>query len=127
MKISRLYIAILLLAILSDSATGQGDNDPPDTPLFTYVTINETTGRTEMTWSAVPEPDLAGFAVYYYRNGEGYIIDSVLNPSATSFSFINPFANQRVESYVIAAFDISRNISPLSNVLQTIYADPEID
>jgi gliding motility-associated-like protein len=127
MKAFSIYSIILLLASFPATMKAQGDNDPPDTPVLTFVTINETTGRTEMTWSAVPEPDLAGFAVYYYRNGEGYIIDSVLNPSATSFSFINPFANQRVESYVIAAFDISRNISPLSNVLQTIYADPEID
>ena len=120
-------IIIILLASLSASAGGQGDEDPPESPVFTFVTINETTGRTEMTWSAIPEPDLAGFAVYYFRNGEGYIIDTVFNPSATSFSFLNPFSNQRIESYVIAAFDNSRNISPLSNNLSTVYTYPEID
>ena len=127
MKTFSKYIIIILLASLSASARGQGDEDPPESPVFTFITINETSGRTEMTWSTIPEPDLAGFAVYYYRNGEGYIIDTVFNPSATSFSFLNPYANQRIESYVVAAFDNSRNISPLSNSLSTIYTDPEID
>ena len=127
MKIITRYIVIMMLALIPASMVGQGDEDPPESPVFNYVTINEITGRTEMTWSAIPEPDLAGFAVYYYRNGEGYIIDTVFNPSATSFSFLNPYSNDRIESYVIAAFDNSRNISPLSNNLSTIYTDPEID
>jgi len=127
MKIIIRYIVIMMLALIPASMVGQGDEDPPESPVFNYVTINEITGRTEMTWSAIPEPDLAGFAVYYYRNGEGYIIDTVFNPSATNFSFLNPYSNDRIESYVIAAFDNSRNISPLSNNLSTIYTDPEID
>ena len=127
MKIITRYIVIMMLALIPASMVGQGDEDPPESPVFNYVTINEITGRIEMTWSAIPEPDLAGFAVYYYRNGEGYIIDTVFNPSATSFSFLNPYSNDRIESYVIAAFDNSRNISPLSNNLSTIYTDPEID
>jgi gliding motility-associated-like protein len=127
MKTFSRNIIILLLVSLSVSASGQGDEDPPESPVFTFITINEITGRTEMTWTAIPEPDLAGFAVYYYRNDEGYIIDTVFNPSATSFSFLNPYANERNESYVIAAFDISRNISPLSNNLSTLYTFPEID
>lgn len=127
MKIFSRNIIIFLLASLSATAFGQGDEDPPVSPVFTFVTINETTGWTELTWTAIPEPDLAGFAVYYFRNGEGYIIDTVFNPSATSYSFLNPFSNLRIESYVIAAFDNSRNISPLSNNLSTIYTYNEID
>jgi hypothetical protein len=127
MKMVNKYIVVLLLSALSSSISGQTDEDPPDSPKFTFVTINPATGRTEMTWSSNSDPDLAGYVVYHYRNGEGYVIDTIFDRAATSYSFLNLYANERIESYVIAAFDSSRNISPLSNELHTIYAASKTD
>ena len=109
------------------SLNGQTDEDPPDTPVFTYVTINPTNGRTEMIWISSHETDVAGYVIYRFNNGEGYAIDTIYNPTATSFDTLWPYKDIRPESYVIASIDSSGNISPLSNELNTIYEDPVPD
>ncbi|MBN2665846.1 MAG: gliding motility-associated C-terminal domain-containing protein [Bacteroidales bacterium] len=121
------YILIILTSLVSVPGNGQTDDEQPATPTLLLATINQENGTTELLWTPSTEPDLAGFAVYSFRNGEGYIIDSVFNPSATSYSFLNPYSDERPECYVVAAFDIARNISRLSNELCTIHAKSSPD
>ena len=116
------YILIILLSLAFLPANGQTDDEQPEPPTLLLVTISQENGYTELLWTANTEPDLAGYALYNFRNGEGYIIDSIFNPSATSYSFLNLYSNERSECYVIAAFDNARNISRLSNELCTIHA-----
>ncbi len=116
------YLSVFLLSLVYLQGHCQIDVDQPAAPTLLLATINQDNGYTDLLWTANTEPDLAGYAVYYFRNGEGYIIDSVFNPSATSYSFLNFYSAERAECYVIAAFDESRNISTLSNELCTIHS-----
>jgi gliding motility-associated-like protein len=121
------YIITLLLALISIPLTGQSDEDPPVSPVFTFVTINQTNGRTEMTWSLSPSPDVAGYVIYLFHDGEGYAIDTIFDPAATNYSVLRPGTSYYSELYVIAAIDYSGNISPLSNDLQTVFTEVQID
>jgi len=127
MKPAIVYIIILLLSLGPIPLTGQTDEDPPVSPVFTFVTINQTSGKTEMTWSISPSADVAGYVVYLFRDGEGYAIDTIFDPAATNYSVLRPGTNYYSESYVIAAIDYSGNISPLSNDLRTIFTEARID
>ncbi len=127
MKPVNSYIIIILLIFISIPLKGQLDEDPPVSPVFTFVTINQTSGKTEMTWSLSPSPDVAGYVVYLFHDSEGYAIDTIFDPVATGYSVLRPGTNYYSESYVIAAIDYSGNISPLSNELETVYADSQID
>lgn len=121
------YFFIFFLTSLSVSLCGQTDEDPPESPVFRFVTINPSNNRTEMTWSLSPDLDVAGYVVYLYSNGEGYAIDTIFDPAATNFSVFRPKTAVESESYVIAAIDSSGNISPLSNSLHTIDTDLNLD
>jgi gliding motility-associated-like protein len=121
------YIIILLMTIMPIPLAGQSDKDPPVPPVFTFVSINQTNGKTEMTWSLSPSADVAGYVVYLYSNREGYAIDTVFDPMATNYSVLRPGTNYYSESYVIAAIDYAGNISPLSNELKTVFTNTKID
>jgi len=121
MKKAELIPFVFLLAFTIKVA-GQADEDPPESPEFTLVTINPANGHTEMTWISSSSPDVAGYVVYLYKNGEGYALDTIFDPRATSYSADRPGTSYYSESYVVAAIDYSGNISPLSNELSTIYA-----
>lgn len=122
MKLSHSYILTVIMSVSCLSGYAQTDDEQPAAPTLLIATINQDNGFTELSWTPNTESDLAGYAVYNFRNGEGYIIDSVFNPSATGYSFLNPWSAERAECYVIAAFDASRNISRLSNELCTIHS-----
>lgn len=122
MKFRQIHILLFLIILPFLPVYGQDDEEAPAAPTLLFATINQDNGYTELLWTSNTEPDLAGYAVYNFRNGEGYIIDSVFNISATSYSFRNPWSESRQECYVIAAFDVSRNISRLSNELCTVYS-----
>ena len=122
MKFRQIHILLFLIILPFLPGYGQDDEEAPAAPTLLFATINKDNGYTELLWTSNTEPDLAGYAVYNFRNGEGYIIDSVFNISATSYSFRNPWSESRQECYVIAAFDVSRNISRLSNELCTVYS-----
>ncbi len=121
------FIIPLFLFVVSVPAFSQADEEPPVTPLFNMVTVNQLTGNTELSWSLSPSPDVAGYVVYLYQNGEGYAIDTIYNPAATSFTLYRPGSSYFSESFVIAAIDNSGNISPLSNELHTIFTETQID
>lgn len=126
MKSAVLYPFIFLLAF-SLKVAGQADEDPPESPKFTLVTIDPANSQTLMTWISSPSPDVAGYVVYLYKDGEGYAIDTIFNPNATSYSARRPGTSYYSESYVVAAIDFAGNISPLSNELSTIYVNPQTD
>lgn len=121
------YLLILILWVSAIPAFCQADEIPPEKPVFTTVTVNQVTGNTEMTWSLSPSLDVAGYIVYVFQNGEGFAIDTIMNPVASSYSVSRPGTSYFSESYVVAAIDTAGNISPLSNVLQTIFTESRID
>jgi gliding motility-associated-like protein len=118
-RIRYIFIIPFLVAVLQ--VNGQIDEEPPDPPVFIFVTVNPNTGRVDMEWELSSSTDVAGYVIYLFRNGEGYALDTIYNPVAHSYSVNRPMIVYESESYVVAAIDSSENISPLSNVLHTIY------
>jgi gliding motility-associated-like protein len=127
MRLNFFYTIIFLLPGFSIPASGQGDIVPPATPLFTQVSVQPETGKTLLSWNLSPSADVAGYVIYYLKNGEGFAVDTIHNPSATSYLNLGSFSSFIIESYVIAAIDSSGNISPLSNELHTIFTSALID
>lgn len=127
MRLSIFYISLSLLIFQSFRGFGQSDTERPVAPVFTLLSVQPETGRTLLYWTKSPSPDVSGYVVYYYRNGEGYAFDTIHNPSADTYINFGSSSSFRSESYVIAAIDSSDNISPLSNVLSTMFVESKID
>ena len=127
MKLQSLYIIFLLGFLFSETTDAQKDTDPPATPFLDLVSVNQSTGKIEISWSLSTSPDVAGYVVYLYKNSAGFALDTLFNPSATSYLRPGTGASYASESFVVAAIDSSGNISPLSNELRTIYTSATID
>lgn len=127
MRISSLYIILYLSVIQSIQVFCQGDTEPPVAPAFNLLSVHPETGRTELTWSKSSSSDVAGYVLYYYRNGEGFAFDTIHNPATLNYTNYGSLSSYLSESYVVAALDSSGNISPLSNVLTTMFAEVLID
>lgn len=127
MRIYLLLVLILLQSGVSFPLSGQTDREPPLSPVLMLVSVVQPTGNPELSWELSPSPDVAGYVVYSFRNGEGYAIDTLKDPLADVFIHYGSGASFFRESYVVAAFDHSLNISPLSNVISTMFASARID
>jgi gliding motility-associated-like protein len=127
MRLKFIYIIYTLQVVLSFSIYGQTDEDPPLPPVLDLVTVNQITGNPELTWSSSSSSDVSGYVVYSYINGEGYVLDTLHNPYVTSYVRSGSGSSYFSESFVVAALDSSGNISPLSNALNTIFTEAEID
>ena len=121
------YIIFAIITVNSLQLTGQADTDPPASPVLNIVTVNQITNNVEVSWSTSTSADVSGYVIYLYRNNEGYALDTIRNPLITSYTRTGSGAAFYSESFVVAAFDTAGNISPLSNALNTIYTEAEID
>ncbi|MGB8491042.1 MAG: gliding motility-associated C-terminal domain-containing protein [Bacteroidales bacterium] len=121
------YVIIVLLLAIFARSYSQPDTISPAAPVLLKVTVNPANDYTELTWSLSPSADVAGYIVYQYLNDEGYVIDTIFNSFVTGYSFVWPYVSARIESFVVTAFDASRNISRLSNPLHTIFCESRID
>lgn len=119
-------IAFLILVFLMPVLPAQ-DTERPLPPVLDLVTVDPFTGNSALEWTAGGSADVAGYVIYLYLNEEGYAIDTIFNPFATSYINTASNASFFTESYVIAAIDSSDNVSPLSNFLNTIYLEVQID
>lgn len=127
MKLMPLYIIFLLGFLFPGIADAQKDSDPPVPPVLNLVTINQSTGKVEISWSLSTSPDVAGYVVYLYKNNAGFALDTLYNPAATGYLRPGTGSSYASESFVVAALDSSGNISTLSNELRTIYTSAAID
>ena len=121
------YITLLFTLFISLNTNGQEDKDPPVAPTLTLVSVNQATGNVEISWSVSPSPDVSGYVIYLYQNGEGYELDTIFNPAATNYVRTGSGSGYYSESFVVSALDTAGNISPLSNMLSTIYTSVQVD
>ncbi len=84
MKVRISYIALLLLVLCSLRLPGQTDLDPPVAPVLDLVSVDQSTGNVEISWSPSPSPDVIGYVVYIYKDNEGFEPDTIYGPSATN-------------------------------------------
>jgi gliding motility-associated-like protein len=124
------YISILVLFF-----TWQGNiysqapciTDPPLSPLLTSVSVNPETGNTLFTWNSSPSTGIAAYILYSYKNGDGFALDTIKDPSATSYTLVSTATKYFSVSYVVAAMRLPRCTSILSNALKSVYEDVTID
>lgn len=126
MNIHLIYMVLTCQILFSVNLYSQPDQDVPVSPLLNLVTVNQPEGSVGITWSLSPSPDVSGYVVYSYQNGEGYALDTLHDPTANAYvkGLASPYFS---ESFVIAALDSSGNISPLSNELHTIFPKVDLD
>jgi gliding motility-associated-like protein len=101
--------------------------------VLTSVSIQPETSRTEFTWILSESSDIAAYIIYAYEGNDGFAIDTVWNPAATSHVISNTAPKYSSISYVVAAHRLSAVpglpgcTSPLSNVLSTIFCEADAD
>jgi gliding motility-associated-like protein len=133
MKKGLLYIILVLYCLLSDNAYSQIDCTVPLPPDFTNISVQPETGKTEFNWTLSQSSDIAAYIIYSYKDGIGMPIDTIWNPTATSYTLTGTSTKYFSVSYVIASHRISGTpgrpgcTSPLSNALTTIFAESDID
>jgi gliding motility-associated-like protein len=121
-----IYIAISLSWLKANTAEASSTS-PLLPPVLQLVTVDHATASATLTWQPESLSGVAGYVVYRYRNNEGYAIDTIRDPDIQTYTDYSSGALFYSESYVVAAFDSERNISPLSNSLSTIFLEASID
>jgi hypothetical protein len=110
MKLLSKYIILLLMTLLSGPIISQTINDPPISPILTFVSVNPTTREAEMTWSLSPsEEEVEWYEINYYFYDPGCIhgcdstgspIATIYDPTATHYSAYRPYTSYFSESYL---------------------------
>jgi gliding motility-associated-like protein len=121
------YIILIILLILTDKALSQVNCTVPESPELTFVTVDPNSGNVNLSWDLSPSSGIAGYVVYKFNEGTGIPIDTIWNPSATSYTHITPATRYFSVSYVVAAHRMPDCTSPLSNHLNTLFAEAKID
>lgn len=127
------YIFLVLLGFWSYNAYSQENCTVPLSPVLTSVSVEPETGKTDFRWTLSPSSDIAAYIVYTYKNGDGMPIDTIWDPTATSYSYQTNATKYLSVSYVVTAHRLSvipglpGCTSPLSNVISTIFCAAQLD
>lgn len=103
------------------------DTERPLAPELTLLTVDPATGFSILEWLPGGSTDVAGYVVYLFSAGEGTAFDTIYDPAANTYQHSTAFANIFSVDYVVAAIDSSDNVSPLSNPLNTLFAECILD
>ena len=121
------YITLLLLQLFLSLAVRGQDDTQPIAPRLENVTVSPATGFTTLRWLLSPSPDVGSYVVYTFTNNIAFAVDTIRSPYITEYVHTGSAARYMSVTYVVAAIDSSRNISPLSNSLSTIYVSLDND
>ena len=99
----------------------------PVSPVLNLLSVQPETGYVELSWSLSPSTDIAAYIVYNHNSGYWITIDTIWDPTATSYLYKSNGTKYFSESYVVAAFRKPVCTSPLSNILSTIFCTASID
>lgn len=129
MKTRYLLVIIIFLILRTTHAFSQADcvTDPPLPPVLTLISVQPETGKTVINWTLSPSTGIAAYVLYSYKNGDGIPIDTIWDPSATSFTLTSTSTKYFSVSYVIAAMRLPRCTSIFSNVLTTVFVQASLD
>jgi gliding motility-associated-like protein len=129
MKIRHFYIIFIFISFWSGNAFSQINciTDPPRPPVLTSVSVDYETGNTKFTWTPSPDIAIAAYILYSYKNGDGMPIDTIWDPSATSYTSSSTASKYFSVSYVVTAMRLPRCTSIFSNVINSIFEQVTID
>jgi len=113
-------LVIIIVILLPSLAGAQTGCTVPVGALLTRVSVEPETGNVDLNWDLSPSSDIAAYIIYNHNSGYWYAIDTLWNPSATSYICNSTGTKYFSESYVVAALRLPVCTSPLSNVLSTI-------
>ncbi len=116
----KLILLTLFLVWLLPSASGQ-DVTQPLSPQLDNVTVDPYTGYATIMWLPSLSGDVSSYVVYTFSSGTANSVDTIRSPYILEYTHTLSAARYMSITYVVAAMDSSRNISPLSNPLSTIY------
>ncbi len=119
-------LRLILFCLMSVPAWGQ-DTERPISPQLQTVSVDPTTGNTSLEWQLSPSADVAAYIIYIDKNSSWIAIDTLWNPSATSYLNTSSKADFFPESYVIAAYDTAGNPSPLTEPHTTMFTTLHFD
>ncbi len=92
----------------------------PSIPVFDTLSVDDS-NTALMTWNTNPSADVEAYIIYRF-NGVAWIdIDTVYGINNTNYNYLLSTADLASEQYRIAAFDTCGNLSPMGNILSTIY------
>ncbi|MCU0410035.1 MAG: gliding motility-associated C-terminal domain-containing protein [Bacteroidales bacterium] len=121
------YISLLLLYLFMSHAVRGQDETLPKSPLLENVTVNPATGFATLRWLPSTSSDVGSYIVYTFYNSIAFAVDTIRSPYITEYVHTGSAARYMSVPYVVAAMDSSRNTSPLSNSLSTIYVSLDND
>ncbi|MBK9389114.1 MAG: gliding motility-associated C-terminal domain-containing protein [Bacteroidetes bacterium] len=127
MKNIERYIILFFFLSLTDISWSQIICTVPESPQLTLVSVDPLSGNVNINWDLSPSSGIAGYVIYKFSDGVGIPVDTIWNPLATSYTHITPATRYFTVSYVVAAHRRPNCISPLSNHLNTIFAEAKID
>lgn len=133
MKNSYFKIILVLFCFWPYSAHSQINCTVPSSPELTLVSVQYETGNTEFNWTLSLSSDIAAYILYSYKDIDGMPIDTLWDPSATSYILPGTATKYFSVSYVIAAYRLPGIPgmpgcpSALSNDLSTMFAEATID
>lgn len=133
MKKKSFCLILFFFLLLSYEVQSQTNCTVPLPPMLESVSVQPETGITEFKWSPSPSDEIAAYIVYTFKNGDGFPLDTVWDPSATSFSVPNAPTKYYSVSYVVTAHRLSKIqglpgcTSPLSNAISTIFCEAKTD
>lgn len=120
-------LSICVFLILTQGVLVSQDTERPLAPELNLVSVDGASTYTNLEWSQGGSPDVAGYVLYLYVDGEGDAFDTIYNPNALSYTHTKNYASIYSVEYVVAAIDSSNNVSPLSNSLNTIFIEGALD
>jgi len=123
------YLIPLILLTLSVGVFGQENCEIPEPPELRLVTVEPERSAVILNWDLSISENIDAYIVYIYeeRNGniEFYPIDTVWNPTATSYT--DTRIQYKSFQYRVASFRRPHCGSRLSNILSTVYVESVLD
>lgn len=124
-----LYITLSLVILPAYYSHSQDSCENPLPPELVSATVIAETSTVILNWTLSQSPGVTAYIIYLYEtrdgNSEFYAIDTVRNPSATTYY------DRRIQfksfRYRVAAFKDPKCISELSNIVSTIHVETLLD
>lgn len=99
------------------------DDITPSIPLMDSVSVNMTTGLSEMGWQASTDPDVIGYIIYNFNGTVWNPIDTVYGVDSTYYSYLMSNAGDVSEVFRVASLDSCDNRSPMGDEHNSIHLD----
>ncbi len=123
MRIKFLISISIFLILYHSIGYSQPDceTDPPLPPILKSVSIQISTGFTILKWNLSPSAGIAAYIVYKSESGGAIRVDTIWDPSATTYTVTNTASKYSSVTYVVASLRLPRCTSIFSNEISSVF------